>query len=118
LVQATFRFFSASFFRWYITDPANLKYESVFCFGNECKHTPRCGRRSAAPRTIIFNTTQGSQSLALGLTLAAASQLLTFVLIVSSDFQNSVFARLTDPQMKATSPAALKGWKNRPLLNG
>jgi hypothetical protein len=40
------------------------------------------------------------------------------VLIVLSDFQNSVLARLADPEMKATSPAALRDWKNRRYLNG
>ena len=47
-----------------------------------------------------------------------AACMLRGVLIVLSDFQNSVLARLTDPEMKATSPAALRGWKNRPFLNG
>ena len=40
------------------------------------------------------------------------------VLIVLYDFQNSVFAWLMDPEMKVTSPAALKGWKNHLYLIG
>src|SRR5438067_10730107 len=48
----------------------------------------RCGRRSAAPVQLFSTQPQGSQSFALGLTLAAASQLRTIVFAATQGSQS------------------------------